>query len=102
MSLTCPTGKHAGKWVTLVNKGATQKFAAVIQRFQCFSTIVKRDRFNYSKRSLFIARIMLSFDTCPKGPSMPLWSPASGGTILTGGRLKLADILLQPFRGASI
>jgi hypothetical protein len=44
-------------------------FITLIRRFQCFSTIAKRDRFECLKRSLSIAHLMASGDTCPQGTS---------------------------------
>jgi len=69
MSPDCLTGGYSGKWITLVNRvfiqGSPQLFVALIIRFHRFSTTAKRDRFKYSKRSLSIAYIMASGDTCP-------------------------------------
>jgi len=67
MSPCCLTGKHAGKRVTLVNWGSPQLFVGLIQRFQFFSTIAKRDRLQHLKPSRSIAHIMKSGDTCPQG-----------------------------------
>ena len=62
-------GAYAGKRGPPVNWGSTQLLAAVICRFQCSSTKAMRDHLEYLKRSLFIANIMASGDTCPQGTS---------------------------------
>jgi hypothetical protein len=67
MSPGCLAGRYAGKGITLVNRSSLLLFVALIKRFQCFYAIAKRDRFECLKRSLFLAHIMASGDTCPKG-----------------------------------
>jgi hypothetical protein len=69
MSPYCLARGYTGKWATLVNWGSPQLFAGPIKRFQCVSTMAKRDRFECLKRSLSIAHIMASGDTCPQGTS---------------------------------
>jgi hypothetical protein len=80
MSPSWPDGRILGKRVTVVNRvpirGLPQLFLASINRFQCFSAITKRDRFEYLKRSLSIAHIMENGDMCaPKGPRAHTMSP---------------------------
>ena len=75
MSPVCLTGRYAGKGITVVNLVPPQMFVALITRFQRFYAIAKRDRFEYLKRSLSIAHIMASGDTCPKGPRAHAMSP---------------------------
>jgi hypothetical protein len=67
MSPSSRTGELDGERETRVNWGEPQSFAVLIQRFQCFSTPEERDRFEYLKRSLPVAYIMASGDTCPQG-----------------------------------
>jgi hypothetical protein len=69
MSPNCLAGSYASKGITLVNWDSTQIFVALIQRFHCFSTIARRDHFEYLKRSLSIAHIMENGDTCTQGTS---------------------------------
>jgi hypothetical protein len=77
MSPSCLTGGYSGKGITLVNWGSSQLFATLIKRVQCVATIAKRDRYKYSKRSLSIARIMASGDTCPL-LAILVWSQPMG------------------------
>ena len=68
MSPNCLAGRYACRRVTLANWGSPHLFVGLIKRFQGFSTMAERDRFEYLKRSLSIAHIMVSGDTvCPQG-----------------------------------
>ena len=69
MSPDSLAGRSASKRVTLYNWGAPQPFVAPIKRFQLFSTMAKRDRFIYLKRSRSIVHLMVIGDTCPQGTS---------------------------------
>jgi hypothetical protein len=81
MSPSCLTGGHSCKGIILVKWlfiwRPTPPFIALIQRFQCFSTIAKRDRFEYLQRSLSIAHIMKSDDKCPL-LAILVWSQPMG------------------------
>ncbi len=69
MSPNFPTGRYAGKQVTLINSGSPYLFATLIKRFQRSSTLSRRDRFKYSKRSCSIAYMMGCGGTSPQGTS---------------------------------
>jgi hypothetical protein len=69
MSPGCLAGGCESKGIAPVNWGLPRLFLGPIKRFLCFSMAAKRGRLEYLKRSLSIAHIMASGDTCPQGTS---------------------------------